>query len=555
MSNLSSGATAPGPVQSGTGAPTQPSNTNTFGVYASSLNGSTANQGASGTAPAPAAAPTSAPSQTEAPPGAAVSAYEYQTYIAGASLILGPQLASVLGLSSNSPVTGSQVINAFYGLSQGELRSLEESLYYAGMYANAAGEQTTTRPDFGVADIDGFNALSQAILQAANGKSAGETLSGYLANRISSGAGQAAIQGAIQPITGGGNVYQVNLTSPTDVYATAMQIFQQYLGRNPTQTELDNIVQQVQSQQTQYQQTLNTQAESAKQAQYQQAINSRTAQLTPAVPNGPIPNGPYENPGQYSVAFLQYLGYPVTASNVSVLTAWINANGGLNGLGRNNPLGVSTAGPGVTPAAKASNFATPAQGMQAAANLLNSPQYYNLSSALATGQGATYATSSGVKDELSQWSGGKITSLNTAAQQSAAEAAVTNYTTPDISRGQAPGFMGPLPSSGTGGPVQTTRAEAPNFMGPLPSTPMGGGQPSSASPSMVQPQQASPGQGLTAPGDSYLPASTLTATAPPSPTSVATQAATTGANLTPYLGNQFLQAYQSILSLIQGGYK
>lgn len=551
MSAAVSGNSVPGAVQSGQQAPAATSSANPFGQYASTLNGATANQAANGITANTATGATT--TQTEAPPGAAVSAYEYQQYIASAPLVLGPQIAGILGLSPTGTVTGDQVIQAFYTLNQGELAQLEEYLYYAGMYANTAGEQSTTRPEFGTPDIDAFNALSQAVLQASNGKSAGETLSGFLANRIASGAGQAAIQGAISPITGGGNAYQINLTSPTDVYATAMAVFQQYLGRNPTQSELDSIVSQVQSQQTQYQSAMNTQEESTKQQQYQQAINSRTAQLTPATINGPVPNGPFQNPGQYAVALLQYLGDPVTASNVSVITAWISALGGMDAVGTNNPLGVSTGGPGAKPAAGAENYVSPSQGLQATANLLNSPQYFNLAAALATGQGSTYASSSAVKAELSQWSGGKVTSLNTAAQTNSATQAIQNYVAP-TAPGQAQplaatraeakdeSLNGPMPSQGTAGPIQSFRAAAPNYVG-------------SPSQNYVPPAQVAGGQGISAPGDNYLPSNTLTATTPPSATSVATTEATTGANAVPYLGNQYLQAYQSILSLIQGGYK
>lgn len=61
------------------------------------------------------------------------------------------------------------------------------------------------------------------------------------------------------------------------------------------------------------------------------------------------------------------------------------------------------------------------------------------------------------------------------------------------------------------------------------------------------------GEGQYTTGDTYLPPTTLNQVTPPSPASAAFTAATTGAEQTPYLANQYLGAFNAVVALIENG--
>lgn len=481
---------------------------------------------------------------TEAPPGAAVSAYEYQQYVASARIMLGPQLGALLGLPADQAVTGDQVLSAYYDMPAGDMKNLQELLYGANMYANSAGEPLTARPVFGSRDIDSFNALSQLVLQAAN-TGLRSTADQIIQSSTSSGAAAAAQQNALSPLLGGGNTYQINLTNPQDVYQITNQIFQSGLGRLPTQAEYQAVLADVQQGQKASQGAQVGQQESMSQQRYQQQINSRTATHTPAAAVGNVPNGPFESPAEEAVAILQYGSYQVTPSNVAFLTAWMEKNGGVG----NNPLGVS--------AAKGTD---PAEGIQTAVNLLHAPQYQALDAILLSGNASTQQKNPQVQAELNQWSGGAITGpLDTKAHIQEATDAVLKAGGQQQKSLTPNDVQSPLGMSGNNrermgltsrGPSQNELAGAQPGAGGVSPPPLG----SNVSPSTVPAAQAgTTQQGPSSPGDTYLPSSTITDVQAANPEAAAFMEETTGANTTPYYANQAQAGLQAIINLITQG--
>lgn len=490
--------------------------------------------------------PTSTTGQQIVAPAAAVSPYEFQN-VEGARVILGPELAQILGLPANTAVTGGQILQQYYDAPAAAINDLGEMLYAAGMYANTAGEPTTQRPVF-AKNIDTFNALAQLILQAGN-TNLKTTASQVLAASTASGAGFANQQNALQPQLGGGNTYQINLTNPQDIYQMTNQVFQSALGRNPTQQEYQSVLADVQKGQESQQQLTINQAESMSQAKYQQAITSRTAENTPAAVTGNVPNGPFTSAEEEAVAILQYGAYAVNPNTVAFLTAWIEQNGGVS----NNPLGVAGA-----------QGTQAAQGIQMAVNLLHSPQYQALNATLTNTQSNAASFKTGaVQSELSQWSGGAIKSLDTKPYIGKATDAVLQYgsTQQAGSAANAPPPGDAARTAGITAPGAQMIAARENSQ---PGNQLASSLATAQAPGGVTGQQASPtsqaasqvgqtGQGMAAPGDNYLPSTTITDQQAASPDAAAFYAATTGANTTPYYANQAQAGLQAIINLIQQG--
>lgn len=388
-------------------------------------------------------------SSTEAPPSAAQSAYEYQQYVAGASLTIGPELATLLGIPAGQ-TTGDKVMRAFENLSSGDLIQLEQWLWQAGYYQNVEGVTSTTRPDLGARDIPAFAAMSQAILQASDYN---VTLSDLITNAVAAGVGKTAEEGQLQPIQQGGNTYQITLPNPDDVYQSAYQVFEQELGRAPTQAELQALTQSLDKQTQLYQQSLNTQQEQMSQQKYQSALASRQAEISPAVtPNVPV---------QVQVA---------QQANAAKSQKSGQQAGGQRTVGGGN---VNSVNPPQTLAgqAQAQQAQTQAQQAQVAATM------------------AAAAKNPAVAKYL--------------ASQAAAADAQRN-------------------------PQVQAYLQAQNIAG-------------------------QPATQMTAPGDTYIPANTLTTTQAPTAAGLAFTEATTGANQNEYLANQYLQAYQTVIGMMQKG--
>lgn len=228
--------------------------------------------------------------QQVAPPSSALSAYQYQTYISGANITVGAGLADLLGLPANSVTNGEDIMARFLAMSGQNLTALENWLHGAGYYTNAEYAANTSRPVLGGHTMDDFNAMSLAILDAANQKT---SLSQVISSGVATNKGETQIAGQITPEQGGGNAYQINLPNPDDVRQSAFQEFQQALGRNPTQDELDAVTKALDAQTTAYQQSINQQQEAQSVAVYQAKLQGRQALLNPAV----LPQVPTATPG------------------------------------------------------------------------------------------------------------------------------------------------------------------------------------------------------------------------------------------------------------------
>jgi hypothetical protein len=214
----------------------------------------------------------------------------------------------------------------------------------------------------------------------------------------------------------------------------------------------------------------------------------------------------------------------VTASNTAFLAAWIEENGGVS----NNPLAVQAV----------QGNPTMAQGIQAAANMLKSPQYEMLNAALTAGNASSYANNPVLMKELGEWSGGAISKpLDTKAHVAEANDQVLQANPVQHATTRGEGRVGEEDMSAQ------TFSPVPGQ--PLPSQP--------ASPDTTPAPQVAGQQGMSAPGDNYLGSSTLTDVQAPSAQGAAFTEATTGANNTPYYANQAQAGLQAIINLIEQG--
>lgn len=503
------------------------------------------------------------------------------------------QVGSIPGL--NQATTVGEALQDIYSMTPAELEALQQQLFAGGFYRDGSGAPMSDMSSikFGYADPQTWLALGRALTQAAT---SGSSLINTLTQASAAGTGIKNIQGALGPVQGGGNAYQVNLTNPQDLYQTAMQIFESALGRAPTQAELDKLTQTFHTQESNYQHGLINQAESMSQQQYQAKLNARTALATPQAGNGPVPNGPINTPSDFAVSLLQYMSDPthnlVTASNVAMVTAWISSMGGLGNS--NNPLGVKTNQP----------FQNWGQSIQAVANMLSLPQYQSIYAAIISGDASSKTSDKTFQSEISQWSGGKVSNLKvTPKAASAAQSTVQNLEasqTPQTAQSSTYPDSGVQAARtgayaeqqaihntlamGASNPAvgnylraqqqqaqqaqQQTFAEAQSNPAVARTLELGATNPQvgayltaqynaahqQSSQQTLPPGQTNPNQqGLSSPGDFYLPANTLTSTQAPSASSAAFTAATTGSNAVPYLGNQYLNAYGAILSMIKAG--
>ena len=112
----------------------------------------------------------------------------------------------------------------------------------------------------------------------------------------------------------------------------------------------------------------------------------------------------------FATAILQALGAPVNPANVGSLNDWFALEGG---GGANNPLNTTLATSGSTGSINSvgvQSYGTPAEGVAATVDTLDSGSYNAIVSALKSGQGLT-GTSASVAEELSAWSGGGYSSV------------------------------------------------------------------------------------------------------------------------------------------------
>lgn len=555
-------------------------------------------------------------------PGVAESPYTFSSALAVQKVVLGQSFAQMLGLPASTGVSVAQVVSTFYNLSQAQQESVENILWQAGFYVDAQGDPLETQPHFGSADPSNVNALSNALLQASNANptvtAGGQTLSSLTAALQASGAGAAERQLPPSPVMGGANTYQNVVTSPTDLYSQLYSTFESTLGRAPTQTELNNFINVFQGQQSGYQKAVNTQQETASMAKFKQQETARNTELaferTPTVasPSGQgVPTGPFNTPAGWATAFLNYGGFPATASNIAFLLSVVSKLGGwANAQATHNPLGSAlvSAAPGATtpitgPSPNApQSYQTWAAGMQSTlAALQNFP---NMVAVLkgANASNPPKALVSNLGKDLAKWSNGKLKVMPTpspadlkaahaaaavAAKPIAPSGAVTS--SPDYT-GQmfgppAAGFPGsaataagtPVPPPAPGAPGASAPVASPDETGKVMGPPAAGFPGSPGTPAPTPPGAPTPPVGQAAPptqpapattpaadvvtgqdqysaGDTYVGPSTLTGVAPPSSADdAAFQMATTGANAVPYMGNQYLNAFNVVANMIASG--
>jgi hypothetical protein len=550
-------------------------------------------QGAAGGA-ASGLAGTQAQTPVYAPGSFSSPYYLSQIQSQGGQVQVAGDLAQVMGIPPGSYQL-HDLLADFNRLSQSQLLQIQTLLWDGGFYTDTSGGPQSTPPTFGAHDNQSFLAFGNALLSAGQ---SGRSLDDTIMTNVSQGVGQAQRAASLTPQVGGANVYRIDLTNPADIAYTARTVFQAALGRNPTQKELDSVVSTVQSgQQAQGGAWANVQ-EGAEQRKFAATEAARQAANAPQTALGPVPNGPFADVGQWSVAFLRYLGDPVTTSNLAAIIGWAKAAG--QGMDGNNPLGVTLAaagskavggGPGPSPQI----YQQPADGMKAAAQTLGN--FPTIMAALKTGDAQSALGQKAVQDELRQFSSGAYSDITKQAGGAARAAAAANQkwgdktgavqgapaaAQPTLAQRQAE-IKGhtldrdiPLPATGaagTDGGAGGAGVVPPDVMaaygGNPPANVTATWQAAQQNPAVaaylqaravqaggegtVVPPQTLGGQQPVAPGTTYLPPTVFSDVGAPSPEAAAFQAATTGANRTPYLGYQYLNAFQAIMDMVHAG--
>lgn len=498
-------------------------------------------------------------------PASAFSPYMSQQ-VEAQQVQVGSTLASALSLTPGSHAIG-EVMQHFEEMTPAELRQLEVMLWQGGFYVDAQGNPLPTPPTFGSRDSQSFDALINAALVASQGSS---SLDQAIQNNIGQGVGANLRSNLPQAVTGGANFYTINLANPADVHLAANNIFQAALGRNATDAEVANITSTLHSQTLSQGFSQQAAHENLSRTQYQTGLNQRNAayqyETTPKIAAGAIPNS-VTNPSDFAISLLQYMGLPVTASNVQFIMGWQKASG--QGLSGNNPLGVMLSLSGATPSQQGGppQYSSWAQGFQATAQALQSGPYANTLAALSSGDATGLAGMQNVTQEIGKWSSGAYTNLTKQADGFAKQARTAiqsvTVTAAGALGGNLQGGQTATPPAPAGQPTPQN-ARNQQMAGQLAGTPTPGATPTSVAPTTpssvlpasattVNPADVNPGQQVTNPTDTYINPATSITTNPASAEAASYQAATTGANRAPYLGNQYLQAYQAVLAMIKSG--
>ena len=444
------------------------------------------------------------------------------------------------GPSNTAPTTIGQALQEFWDLPPDQLMQLQTTLFDAGFYVDGNGQPMQAGSIvFGTHDSQSWTAFARALEAAA---SSGKPLADVLQSNIASGAGAAARATLPQAVQGGGNTYTIDLSNPENVRFAADQIFQAALGRNATAAEVGDITGKLRGQETAQGMAKEQGAEQSAQQRYQASIAQRNTayqfETTPRYANGAIPSGPFNSASDWSAALLGFMGMPVTASNVAAMTAWVQRSGKF-GDGSYNPLGTSNPEGGSQTKGGTQDFQNWAQGIEATASELNSGKFQSVIAALQSGNAtAAFSSDKATTQELSSWSGGKYGAVNTDANST--QAAAQSAQAWQAQQG-TPG----TPDQRIMGVSSSNVPRAYQNIPGQPATPAT--QPSTNYADMNQGQQPPN------PGDTYVNPVTVYSVNPASESSAAYQEATTGANLVPHLGNEYLSAYQAILSMIKNG--
>ena len=505
------------------------------------------------------------PSGTSGSPLISQDQSAFSQYVLGQTAGYAVTIGNLPGVTGGStPTTIGQALQDFMDMPPAQLQAVEMQVWDAGYYINGDGSPVSAQDiRFGVpGDPASWTAFARALAAAS---SSGTSLTNLLQTRANQGAG---VNNALpSPVTGGGHTYTIDLSNPTTVKYVADQVFQAALGRNATDSEVQDVTSKLRSQETQQGLAQQQGAEQQSRAVYQAGVTQRNvsyeSQTNPNL-GGQIPSGPFTSAASWATALLQYMNLPVTTSNVAAISAWANAtgkfnDGSFNPLGTERPEGGSKAGAGGV-----QQFQSWAQGLEGTASMLMNGKYQGLISALQNGNATDAVKSSGtVQQELKTWSNGQITSLSPDSQTTSAAAEATWYANASRqnTQQQQPGRL-PMGMNrnnaqivgadqiGQDQAVQNTlQAGATNpQVGAYLTAQAQAGQSQTISPADVQQGQQPPN-----PGDTYINPVTVYGVNPSTEQAQAYQEATTGPNRIAYAGNNYLNAYKAVLDMIHAG--
>jgi hypothetical protein len=545
-----------------------PSDVQNLGQNANTLGSSGLNFGLGGSSPTPNTATNTNPLISGDLTGFSQYSLQGSNGVATIPVTVGSFPGADLPGLNGQPTTIGQALQDFYELPQPALVELETMLWDGGFYVNGDGSPMTTAPAFGSYDSQSWTAFARALADAAQQHM---PMTQVIQNNINSGAGAASHATLPSPVLGGGQNYQINLTNPDDVAYAAQQMAQSLLGRNPTQSEIDKAVAAIQGQERQqgYQQEAG--AEQQQQAQYQAKVAQRNTQYafetTPKLALGPVPNGPFQTNSQWAAALLGYMGLPVTASNIAFMATLAGQLGGV-GSQNMNPLGVvMPQGGSHATNSGAQQFQNWSQSLQSTAEELLNGKYQPLVQALETGNPQS---SPGLSQALGVLSDGKVTSVKPSAKdaQDAANTAASYkpQTQAPQPQGQLPmgmsrdnaGRVGAIPTGHPGVTSPAVVTQQGQTLGQAEQATLQAGATNPQVGAYLKAQQAAatnpadlnPSQQPPNPGDQYINPVTTVTTNPASPDAYLQQEFTTGSNAVPYLWNQYLNAYNTVVGMI-----
>lgn len=501
------------------------------GLVNQSSNGATINFGFGGGS-TPTNAPSAPASAAQGPISPDVSSVSpwFLGQIGGYQVQLGG------GLAGGGAMTINQAIQWFQNLPQAQLVQIQNMLWAGGYYTDGNGNPLNTAPAFGGHDNQSFRAFLNAVIQSYDTNT---SFTNVVSNAIESGQGANNRSNLPSAVTGGGNVYNIDLTNPEDVRYTAQSIFQAALGRNPTDDELARITSSLQNQETSQGLLQEQGSEASSREKYNTSVNQRNIAYqfatTPKVALGAVPNGPVANTSQWAVQLLQYMGMPVTTSNVQFISGWANKTG--QGLQNNNPLGVQNAVPGSTPNSKGvPAYTSTAQGLQATVQTLESGSYSNILAALQSGDALHQMKTSQVGDEFQKFSNGRYSSVSAGDEGEASQAVASVTKTPlagqEMVGHRMAGDENQAPEPQTGVQVSTTTTSPSSVT-------------SAADVNQTQMQSN--------PGDQYIGPVTTYSTNPATDAAAAYNEATTGANRIAFGANNYLNAFNAAMQMIKSG--
>jgi cell wall-associated NlpC family hydrolase len=152
--------------------------------------------------------------------------------------------------SGTRTITLLELEQEFWSLPVYQQQQIEQTLWAGGFYADSAGNQPSSAPDFGKPSA--MQATERALANAADGAaSTNQKLDDYVSQAAGSGGTSKAGSSTYVPgVTGQGPNRVYDLRNPADIKLAAQSIFQAALGRAPTDDELAKATTDLQGQDT-----------------------------------------------------------------------------------------------------------------------------------------------------------------------------------------------------------------------------------------------------------------------------------------------------------------